>query len=105
MCLKKKCYRSCTFLDISQAFDRVWHDGLLFKLRKIFPSSLSLNHISLTDQHFQIRQRYAISNIAIISAGVLQGDVLSPILFNIYAADQPSTQNTLVTEIMLTTKS
>ena len=29
----------CTaiFLDISQAFDKVWHDGLLFKLRKVLP--------------------------------------------------------------------
>ena len=29
----------CTaiFLDISQAFDKVWHDGLLFKLREVLP--------------------------------------------------------------------
>jgi len=50
----------------------------------------------LTDRHFQIRQGSATSSIATISAGVPQGGVLSPILFNIYAADQPSTQNTIV---------
>ncbi|KAL4085161.1 hypothetical protein QTP88_027453 [Uroleucon formosanum] len=52
----------------------------------------------LTDRHFQIRQGSATSNIATISAGVPQGGVLSPILFNIYAADQPSTQNTIVAD-------
>ncbi|VVC35140.1 Zinc finger, CCHC-type,Reverse transcriptase domain [Cinara cedri] len=69
--LENKCYCTCAFLDISQAFDKVWHEGLLFKLRS------------------------ATSNIATISAGVPQGGVLSPILFNIYAVDQPSAQNTI----------
>ena len=26
-------YTRCAFLDISKAFDKVWHDGLIFKLR------------------------------------------------------------------------
>jgi len=50
----------------------------------------------LTDRHFQICQGSSSSNIALISAGVLQGGVLSPILFNVYAADQPSSLNTIV---------
>jgi hypothetical protein len=28
---------SAAFLDITQAFDKVWHTGLLFNVRKIFP--------------------------------------------------------------------
>ena len=39
---ENKCYCTCAFLDIYQAFDRVWHDGLLFKLREILPLSLFL---------------------------------------------------------------
>ncbi|KAL4127073.1 hypothetical protein QTP88_011271 [Uroleucon formosanum] len=97
--LENKCYCTCAFLDISQAFDKVWHEGLLFKLRKFLPTTLFLLMESyLTDRHFQIRQGSATSNIATISAGVPQGGVLSPILFNIYAADQPSTQKTIVAD-------
>jgi hypothetical protein len=40
--LERKQYCTCAFLDISQAFDRVWHDDLLFKLRNFLPSSLFL---------------------------------------------------------------
>jgi hypothetical protein len=38
--LNDKHYCSAVFLDISQAFDKVWNTGLLYKLRK----SLSLNY-------------------------------------------------------------
>lgn len=40
--LEKKLYCSCVFLDVVQAFDRVWHEGLQFKLKKFLPSSLFL---------------------------------------------------------------
>ena len=51
-----------------------------------------------TDQHFQIRQSFSTSNIALIIAEVPQGGIFSTILFNIYAADQPSSQNTFVAD-------
>jgi hypothetical protein len=36
--LEKKEHCPCVFLDIAQAFDRVWHDGLLYKPTcSIFP--------------------------------------------------------------------
>jgi hypothetical protein len=35
-------YCSAAFLDISQAFDKVWHKGLLYKLKR----SLPLNYVS-----------------------------------------------------------
>jgi hypothetical protein len=39
--LENKQYCSAAFLDISQAFDKVWRSGLLYKLRqspsKLFP--------------------------------------------------------------------
>lgn len=30
---EKKKHTGAAFLDIAQAFDRVWHDGLLYKLK------------------------------------------------------------------------
>jgi len=41
--LEYKSICSAAFLDISQAFDRVWHHGILFKIRKNLPNlSISL---------------------------------------------------------------
>ncbi|KAL4107111.1 hypothetical protein QTP88_018543 [Uroleucon formosanum] len=97
--LEKKRYCSCIFLDVSQAFDRVWHEGLLYKLKLFLPPSYFLLIKSyLTDRHFQVRFGSSVSNIANINAGVPQGGILSPILYNIYAADQPSTPHTTVAE-------
>jgi hypothetical protein len=32
-------YCTAAFIDISQAFDKVWHEGLICKLRPLFPAS------------------------------------------------------------------
>jgi hypothetical protein len=40
--LERKEYCSAVFLDIQQAFDRVWHKGLLCKLKASLPSSAFL---------------------------------------------------------------
>jgi hypothetical protein len=37
--IEEKKYCASAFLDIKQGFDKVWHDGLLFKLRTNFPLS------------------------------------------------------------------
>ena len=33
-------YCTAAFLDISQAFDKVWHEELLYKLKTLFPDSI-----------------------------------------------------------------
>ena len=51
---KKLC--TAAFLDIQQAFDRVWHDGLLYKLKATFPTRYYLLLKSyLTDRYSQIK--------------------------------------------------
>ncbi|KAL4097978.1 hypothetical protein QTP88_022656 [Uroleucon formosanum] len=97
--LEKKLYCTCAFLDISQAFDRVWHDGLLFKLKSFLPPAYYLIIKSyLSNRHFQIRSGSALSDLATINAGVPQGGILSPILYNIYASDQPNSPFTSVAD-------
>jgi hypothetical protein len=36
--LNNKQYCTAVFLDIAQAYDKVWHSGLLFKIKKLLPS-------------------------------------------------------------------
>ena len=47
------------FLDISKAFDRVWHEGLLFKLKQNGISGNLLNVI--TDILYQRKQRVVLN--------------------------------------------
>jgi hypothetical protein len=44
------------FLDISQAFDKVWHKGLLYKLRRSLPLNYYLIFNSyLSNRHFLVK--------------------------------------------------
>lgn len=77
----------------------MWHDGLLYKLKKFLPPSYYLLIKSyLTDRFFQGRYGSAFSDVASINAGVPQGNILSPITYNIFAFDQPTTPNTSVAD-------
>ncbi|KAL4098126.1 hypothetical protein QTP88_022788 [Uroleucon formosanum] len=97
--LEKKMYCSCVFLDIQQAFDRVWHEGLLYKIKTFLPQTYyTLLKSYLTDRFFQVSFKSAYSNITNIRAGVPQGGILSPILYNLYASDQPTSANTTVAD-------
>jgi hypothetical protein len=49
--LENKQYCSAAFLDISQAFDKVWHTGLLYKLRR----SLPLNYLLILKSYLHSR--------------------------------------------------
>jgi len=97
--LENKQYTSAVFIDVSQAFDKVWHPGLLYKLKTMLPPPYYLFYMSyLKERHFAVRSGSELSSISPIHAGVPQGAVSSPTLYNLYTSDQPTHPNTQVAE-------
>jgi hypothetical protein len=79
------------FLDVAKAFDTVWVSGLLFKLTALnFPSYLvKIISSYLHNRAFEGAFVSATSTRRCVRAGVAQGGLVSPVLFNLYVNDMP----------------
>ena len=77
------------YIDISKAFGRVWHKGLLFKLKEhgIGDNLLTWLTSYLNNRKQKVVIQASESSLLPLKAGVLQGSVLGPLLFIIYVND------------------
>ena len=77
------------FLDVSKAFDKVWHEGLIFKLKQIgICDNLLLLWINYLDSRSQkVVLNGTSSSLCSTSTGVPQVSILGPFLFLEYVND------------------
>ena len=92
--------KKCTlfFCEISKAFNRVWHRGLLYKLRRIGISGSLLSWFAnyLKGRRQRVVLQGASSNWSSINAGIPQGSILGPLLFLIYIKDMVENKNSSI---------
>ena len=71
------------FLDLSKAFDKVWHDGLIYKLKSL---GISGSLLKIIQNYFDNRFQRVLSNGQTsewksVKAGIPHGSVLGPLFF------------------------
>ena len=77
--------------DVQKAFDKVWHDGIIYKLiqARVDMKLVRILANFLTGRKAYIKINDHIGETFKLTAGVPQGDVLSPTLFTIVGNDYP----------------
>ena len=79
------------YIDIYKAFDKIWDQWIIFKLRQNGISGDQLNILSdlLSNRKQRVVFNGQTSSWAIITTGIPQGSILGPLLFLIYINNLP----------------
>jgi len=84
-------YCTAVFLDASQAFDRVWLDGLMHKIKIMLPNNThKLLKSYPYNRIFVVRCNTSMSAEQNIESGVPQGSDLGTTLYLLYTSDIPT---------------
>ena len=89
---KKQQTTAALFLDAEAAFDRCWHSGIKFKLKKnlnLPDRIIRLLSSFLTDRTLRVLYNGCFSHTVSLKAGTPQGSPLSPLIYIIYVNDYP----------------
>ena len=80
-------------VDLTAAYDTVWHTGLKLKLLRLLPNKIMVPFTMelKINRSFILQAGDQISRLRRLINGLPQGSVLTPILFNIYTYDLPDT--------------
>ena len=87
----KKCRCNVVCRDVAKAFDKIWSEGLKYKILKQELPDIYEKILCgfITNRNAKIKVEDQTSNLFPLCSGVPQGSILSPILFILYTADTP----------------
>ena len=87
--------------NVQKAYGSVWHMGLLYKLItfNIPYSYIHLIYSHMTQRQFEVKYQGILSQSFTIKAGVPQGYVLAPTLYNIFTSDIRTARNASIAQL------